>query len=290
MFSGDVLFLLVLPLRQHWVQVRPGVRQDEDIVGRGQFEVFPDNPSDPDVTGVQNLQIQTGGYRISGASLCQGLWWQVRAEERHEGGGFEERYWNPVNTPVFDENGRDRAHHPSRRKRHRFVRLGEREADQDRLQEELRVRALTMEAEVFVRTRELASVKQLVQQLRESEERFEGAFAEAPIGMVLTTPYGVILEVNQAYLEMLGYSREYLALHDSSRFTHPENVPLTRRFYERLRTGECNKCHRREALHPPQRRDPLGSRFGHDASRWRGQSHATDRDHRRHHGTQTRRG
>lgn len=28
----------------------------EDIVGRGLFEVFPDNPSDPDANGVRNLQ------------------------------------------------------------------------------------------------------------------------------------------------------------------------------------------------------------------------------------------
>ena len=30
--------------------------QRDDIVGRGLFEVFPDNPDDPDATGVSNLR------------------------------------------------------------------------------------------------------------------------------------------------------------------------------------------------------------------------------------------
>src|SRR5438270_12998505 len=32
----------------------------EDIIGRGMFEVFPDNPSLPDATGVKNLSASLG--------------------------------------------------------------------------------------------------------------------------------------------------------------------------------------------------------------------------------------
>lgn len=75
------------------------------IVGRGLFEVFPDNPDDPDADGVANL----------GASLARVL--QRRAADtmavqhydirrpEEQGGGFEERHWSPVNTPVFDAAG-----------------------------------------------------------------------------------------------------------------------------------------------------------------------------------------
>jgi PAS domain S-box-containing protein len=74
--------------------------------------------------------------------------------------------------------------------------------------------------------------------VEESEKRFASAFAEAPIGMVLTTPEGRILEANQAYMDTLGYTREELiSPQDSSHFTHPDDVEPTRQFYAGLRDG-----------------------------------------------------
>ena len=77
----------------------------EDILGRGVFEIFPDNPDDPHADGVANL----------GASLNKVLAEKMphsMAIQKYdipvagEGGTtFEERYWNPVNTPVFDGRG-----------------------------------------------------------------------------------------------------------------------------------------------------------------------------------------
>jgi PAS domain S-box-containing protein len=67
--------------------------------------------------------------------------------------------------------------------------------------------------------------------------RYGLAFAQAPIGMVLLTPDGRIIEVNQAYLDTLGYTREELLTRDSSSFTHPEDIELTRNFFASLRSG-----------------------------------------------------
>src|SRR3954462_4393687 len=67
----------------------------EGLVGRGLFDAFPDNPGDPDATGVRNLP----------ASLVRVL--ATRAPDRmpfqkydivKPGGGFEERHWSPLNT------------------------------------------------------------------------------------------------------------------------------------------------------------------------------------------------
>src|SRR5215471_363605 len=66
----------------------------EEILGRGIFEVFPDNPADPDATGVQNLTSDTMPVQK----------YDIRRPEQ-EGGGFEERYWSPVNSPALGENG-----------------------------------------------------------------------------------------------------------------------------------------------------------------------------------------
>jgi PAS domain S-box-containing protein len=75
------------------------------ILGRGIFDVFPDNPDDPQATGVSNLR----------ASLERVL--QFRRPDKmalqkydiprpaSEGDGFEERYWSPFNSPVLDSRG-----------------------------------------------------------------------------------------------------------------------------------------------------------------------------------------
>lgn len=75
----------------------------EDIVGKGVFEVFPDNPDNPEAKSVANLT----------ASLQKVL----RTKKPHTlavikydiplpKGGFEERFWSPTNTPVIDSGGK----------------------------------------------------------------------------------------------------------------------------------------------------------------------------------------
>ena len=73
-----------------------------EIVGQGVFDVFPDNPDDPATEGVRNLRAlarpraaRRSGRRHGGP--------EVRRVPRPEaeGGGFEERYWSPYNSPVF---------------------------------------------------------------------------------------------------------------------------------------------------------------------------------------------
>ena len=74
----------------------------DDIVGRSLFAVFADNPGDSAADGVQNLR----------ASLLKVL--KSRAPDRmkaqkygieRRGGGFEARYWSPLNIPVLGADG-----------------------------------------------------------------------------------------------------------------------------------------------------------------------------------------
>jgi PAS domain S-box-containing protein len=77
----------------------------EEIVGRGLFEVFPDNPDDPEATGTSNLAASLGrviATRQPDAMAVQK--YDIRRPES-EGGGFEERWWSPVNSPVLDDAG-----------------------------------------------------------------------------------------------------------------------------------------------------------------------------------------
>jgi len=78
----------------------------DGILGRYIFEVFPDNPDDPSATGVHNVRasldrvLQT---RKPDAMAIQK--YDVRRPET-EGGGFEERYWSPLNAPVCGPDGK----------------------------------------------------------------------------------------------------------------------------------------------------------------------------------------
>src|SRR5205809_4837333 len=75
----------------------------DGILGRGIFEVFPDNPDDPGATGVRNLRASL--ERV--LSTRQGDAMPVQKYDvrrpASEGGGFEERYWSPFNSPVRSE-------------------------------------------------------------------------------------------------------------------------------------------------------------------------------------------
>ncbi|CEP00811.1 Histidine kinase [Plasmodiophora brassicae] len=76
----------------------------EDIAGRYLFDVFPDNPSDPSATGVANLRSSLAyvlKHRTAHAMAVQ------RYPVRKPGGGFQLRYWSPVNSPVLDSDTGD---------------------------------------------------------------------------------------------------------------------------------------------------------------------------------------
>lgn len=60
--------------------------------------------------------------------------------------------------------------------------------------------------------------------LRESEERFQLIFDNAPIGMVISDLKGRFMRVNQAMADILGYSVEQLTAMDFPSITHPEDL------------------------------------------------------------------
>jgi PAS domain S-box-containing protein len=77
----------------------------DGVLGRRLFEVFPDNPDDPDATGVNNLRaslVRVLQFRRPDAMAVQK--YDIRRPES-EGGGFEERYWAPLNSPVLNRAG-----------------------------------------------------------------------------------------------------------------------------------------------------------------------------------------
>jgi PAS domain S-box-containing protein len=80
--------------------------QREQILGRGIFEVFPDNPDDPTATGVSNLRASL--ERVLATKTAHRMPIQKYDVRRpaSEGGTFEVRYWCPLNSPILGRDGR----------------------------------------------------------------------------------------------------------------------------------------------------------------------------------------
>src|SRR5215468_7884580 len=85
--------------------LRATMTRREEILGRGLFDVFPDNPDDPNATGVSNLQASLNRALARRAPDRMAIQKYDIRRPPEEGGEFEERYWLPFNSPVLDAAG-----------------------------------------------------------------------------------------------------------------------------------------------------------------------------------------
>jgi hypothetical protein len=73
------------------------------IAGDRLFDVFPDNPDDPLADGVSSLFRSLTIATETGRRHTMAV---QRYDVRDPDGRFVERFWQPENTPLFDEDGR----------------------------------------------------------------------------------------------------------------------------------------------------------------------------------------
>jgi len=78
----------------------------DEIVGRPLFEVFPDDPNDPEANGVSNLRASLRRVLTNRRTDVMPVQRYSIRRRSSEGGEFEERYWSPLNAPVLGEDGR----------------------------------------------------------------------------------------------------------------------------------------------------------------------------------------
>jgi hypothetical protein len=72
------------------------------ILGKGLFEIFPDNPDDPSTTGESDVRASLQRVLRERVPDVVGV---QKYDIPAPGGGFEVRYWSPVNTPVTGPSG-----------------------------------------------------------------------------------------------------------------------------------------------------------------------------------------
>ncbi len=85
--------------------LRATLTQRTQISGRALFEVFPDNPDDPAATGTSNLRASLERVVASQAPDTMAVQQYDIRRPASEGGGFEQRYWSPINSPVLSDTG-----------------------------------------------------------------------------------------------------------------------------------------------------------------------------------------
>lgn len=152
--------------------LRATMTRREDILGSHVFEVFPDNPQDSHATGVRNLSASLDRVKRTLKPDTMAIQkYDIRRPDS-AGGGFELRYWSPVNTPVLSPNGRlayiiHRVEDVTE-----FVLLKERESIQEEEAHALRKRSERMEAEVFGRAQELQELNRQLEVASNAKSEF----------------------------------------------------------------------------------------------------------------------
>jgi len=164
--------LTIVAVTQAYLQAT--MRTRESIVGRPLFEVFPDNPADKFATGERNLRASLARvFREHVADTMAVQKYDIQRPES-EGGGFEERFWSPVNFPVLNASNQLVFILHSVQDVTEFVRLKQRSSEEKSLRQ-LLTHNENMETEIFLRAQELQKINE---QLRNANNDLKLVHAE----------------------------------------------------------------------------------------------------------------
>ncbi len=190
----------------------------DGILGLGIFDAFPDNPADTTATGAGNLRSSLDRVRQFRRPDAMAVQKYDIPRPASEGGGFEERYWSPLNTPVLDGHGEvawiiHRVEDVTE-----LVQLQAQGAASNKLhQEQLSAIAQLRDANrtLALRDEENAKLQQSLvaraAELRESEARLRGFLAASPDAMIIVDPTSRILLASHRVQAMFGYAPEELS-------------------------------------------------------------------------------
>jgi PAS domain S-box-containing protein len=217
-------------------RLRVTMTRREDVVGRALFEVFPDNPTDPGATGVRNLRASLDEVLRTGTPHRMAL---QKYDIRTPDGEFEERYWDPLNSPVFDDRGN-------------LIYIIHRVEDvTEQVRAGRRLRALESVAEKTAQrlTRETAAraeeararkeIEAILEKLRESEERYRLLVDMIPQNIWTTDAEGSHTYFSRRWYDYSGATPEESQGEGWLRFIHPDDRERTlARWRHSLETGE----------------------------------------------------
>jgi PAS domain S-box-containing protein len=221
----------------------------EDILGRGIFEVFPDNPADPAASGVEKLDASLQRVLQTRSADTMAIQkYDIRVPGPH-GLCFEERYWSPINTPVLGADGE--VTHIIHRVEDvtEFIRAKEHTArmaskiDDQAFEIEIANRRLreaneTLEQRVMARTE---AQRLTEEKLRASELRFRLMADSIPQVVWIIDESGRVVYFNKQWSTFTGAVSDNSTPDEiSEKFIHPDDQAITMQAWELAWKGEKN--------------------------------------------------
>jgi len=177
------------------------------MIGRPLFEVFPDNPDDPQADGVRNLRASLDRVLSSRAPDTMAL---QRYDVRGPDGSFVVKHWQPRNIPVLTAGGAVRC----------ILHVAEDVSEQLRVAE--------LDAALAGRTREIAQERAII-------ERF---FTLSLDLMCVAGVDGYFKRVSPAF-DALGYERDEWLARPFVEFVHPDDRAAVLAEVAKLATGQA---------------------------------------------------
>jgi PAS domain S-box-containing protein len=180
--SAPGLYLVIEPLDFRIVAVSDAYLQATMteravIMGQPIFEIFPDDPTEPEADGVRNLQASLERVRAEARADVMAVQRYPVRRPASSGGGFEERWWSPVNSPVLGLGGKIAYIIHRVEDVTPFIRQMQQQGQEADGLYQLETRAQHMEAEIVLRAQELQRVNE---ELRASEERYRALLQSIP--------------------------------------------------------------------------------------------------------------
>lgn len=169
--------------------LRATLTRREEIIGRYVFDVFPEYPDDDADADEVVPKSMASFKKVLKTGLADSMDIQrhdVRRPES-EGGGFEVRYWSPVNSPILNPDGSTAYIFHRVENVTDYVMLKQKGLEQEKVTDKLLGQAFKMEADLYSRSREAAEIslelKQANQELKKHRSHLEKLVRERTAGL-----------------------------------------------------------------------------------------------------------
>lgn len=206
--------LIILDCSDNYLKATLTTRKQ--VMGRHLFEVFPDNPDDPNATGVANLKASLN--RVLQNKTVDAMAVQ-KYDVRNADGVFEEKSWSPINLPVLDKNGNIAFIIHKAEDVTNLLKEKERQIEQTSLIEDLKEQLKALD--IYRRAQEIQESNNVLREtVKESSEAFETLFNAVPVGVIGINCDGLIKFFNEKACQMFNYESEDIINHPITQILH----------------------------------------------------------------------